>query len=278
MPLTLVGLNLSCLELLGDVDVSEDETLVASTLPAPDCSDTGPEAGPCKSVDCQPGQYRCQGDLLQTCRGVGQGWDIATQCASAALCNQAQAKCDLPVCSPQEYQCLESGELVVCNADRNGFQHVAQCESGAFCSSVRGQEGCQETACTAGEQRCNGPQVEQCRADRRGFDAVPPACASAPLCRSDEPGRARCESPVCPAGSFSCNGRELQRCNDQSNGWTVMARCMSPPLCNAGMQRCDAVACELGQQRCTGSVLERCNPTQSGYSVIVDCGDPALCD
>lgn len=279
---SLIGLssNLGCLQVLGSVEVSEDDPSVSvnGVLPSSACSDAGQSAGPCKAVDCQPGQYRCQGGLLQTCRSVAKGWEVETQCASAALCDDVAARCQVPLCAPQEYQCLESGELVVCNADRNGFQHVAQCESGAFCSSVRGQEGCQETACTAGEQRCNGPQVEQCRADRMGFDPLPPACASAPLCRSDQPGRARCEPPTCQAGTFACNGRELQRCNDQSSGWTVMARCISPPLCNAGLQRCDAVACEPGQQRCTGSVLERCNATQSGYSTVVDCVNPALCD
>lgn len=267
-----------CLQVLGGVEVSEDPSAsVNGALPAI-CNDDGQSAGPCKGVDCQPGQHRCQGSVLQTCRTIARGWELEAQCASAALCDETAAECQVPRCAPQEYQCLESGELVVCNADRNGFQHVEQCESGAFCSSVRGQEGCQQTACTPGEQRCNGPQVEQCRSDRMGFDPVPPACASAALCRSDGSGSASCETPACQAGTFACNGRELQRCNDQNSGWTVMARCISPPLCNAGLQRCDAVVCEPGQQRCTGSVLERCNPTQNGYAAIVDCVNPALCD
>jgi hypothetical protein len=194
------------------------------------------------------------------------------------LCDATAGVCQPAACDVREHQCTETGELLVCNADRTDFEHVAQCASLAFCNAVRGQERCEATVCDAGARRCNGAQLEECRQDLMGYSPVLPACTSAALCRTDGPGQAHCEPPTCTAGQYACDGRELRLCNEDSNGWFVMDRCTSAPLCNVLSKRCDPVACQLGEQQCQGSVLRRCNADQTGYAPVVDCLNPQLCD
>jgi hypothetical protein len=268
-----------CGQLLGDVAVGPPLDVSVSPILTPlggkDCGDGGAD-GAC--IACRPGAYRCQGLILQRCQTDSADWEFADQCASAALCDPQQARCEPPLCAPDQYECSELGELRRCNPDQTGFAPVAECASAAFCSTVRGQEGCVSTACSPGQQRCNGPSIEQCREDQTGYDLLPTRCASAPLCRVDAPGVAHCEPPACSAGQFACDGRVLQRCNDDSTQWSVISRCVSAALCDAGQQRCTPPVCALGDQRCTGSVLERCSPDQSGFVTVADCVNPLLCD
>src|SRR6185503_9152351 len=102
------------------------------------------------------------------------------QCASPGLCDAEAGACQLPVCRPREFECTDTGELRICNTDQTGFEHYEQCASLAFCSSVRGQEGCAPVTCKPGDRRCNGAQLEECDADQMGYVPVT-ACASAPL-------------------------------------------------------------------------------------------------
>lgn len=278
--LFLAGIGSGCLQVLGGVEVVGEEPVlgtgrsVLDEFPT-DCADAG--AGPCPA-GCIPDQFRCDGDLLEVCTRSGKAWGLLEPCVTAGLCDPIAGVCVPPVCDPRQYDCTEAGDLVVCNAERTGFELVAHCASRAFCNSVRGQERCERTACNTGDRRCNGAQLEECRPDQMGYGPVLPGCISAALCKVDAPGKAHCEAPTCTAGQYSCQARELRLCNQDSSGWTVMDRCISAPLCNVPSQRCDPVACQLGQQRCTGSVLERCNADQNDFAPVVDCLNPLLCD
>jgi hypothetical protein len=275
------GLSSGCLQALGEVEiVGGDPALgthrvILGEVPA-DCVDAG--VGPCAEGRCVPDQLRCDGDLLEVCDSSGKKWALIEQCASVGLCDASAGVCRAAVCDVREHQCTETGELLVCNTERTGFEHVAQCSSPAFCNAVRGQERCEEAICDAGARRCNGAQLEACRQDQMGYSPVQPACTSAALCRTDGPGQAHCDPPTCTAGQYACDARELRLCNENSNGWIVLDRCTSAPLCNLAAKRCDPVACQLGEQQCQGSVLRRCNADQTGFSPVVDCGDPLLCD
>jgi hypothetical protein len=279
--LFIAGLGSGCLQVLGDVDVVGDAPplgtgrAVLAEFPA-ECGDAG--AGPCVGGSCTPDQLRCDRELLEVCAASGAAWGLLEPCATPGLCDPVAGVCRSPVCEPRQYDCAETGDLRVCNADRTGFDPVAHCSSRAFCNSVRGQEGCEPPACSTGDRRCNGAQLEQCRSDQMGYEPVLPACISAALCKQDAPGKAHCEPPTCTAGQYSCDVRELRLCNGESSGWTVTDRCVSAPLCNAASKRCDPVVCQLGEQRCTGSLLERCNPDQSGFTPVVDCPPPLFCD
>ncbi len=268
--LTALALSAGCLQVMGGVEVLGD---APPSIALPLC---GADAGNCAS--CAPGSFRCSADLLQQCSPGGNGWALVAQCDSAGLCDSIEGLCRPKVCEPQQYECSETGDLVVCNQDQTGFTLVQRCDSAASCNATRGQETCGSIVCNPGDRRCNGAQLEQCRSDRMGFAPTGMVCASATLCREDVPGQARCETQTCTAGQYACEGRALRMCNEDSAGWTLMDRCVSDALCRAGLQMCLPPACTLGQRRCTGSVLEVCKADQTDFEPVADCGDPALCD
>ena len=272
-----VGASAGCQQVLGNVELVGDEPVqvVYGERPA-SCADAG--STPCTSGSCVPGSFRCTDARLEACGASGVDWRFVAQCASAGLCAASAGLCLPPTCDALQYDCSDAGALLVCNPERNGFELVTPCGSRALCNSVRGQEGCEPAVCSAGARRCNGAQLEECRADQKGYSAVQPACVSAALCREDAPGRAHCEPATCAAGDYSCDGRQLRRCSEDRSAWLVVDRCISAPLCNPAAKLCDPPTCQLGQQRCTGSVLERCNADQDGFAVVVDCLNPALCD
>lgn len=268
--MTALGLSAGCLQVLGGVDVLGDDPPV---ITQPLC---GADAGSCPG--CVPGAFRCSSDVLEQCGPGGSGWALVEQCDTAGLCDPVEGLCRPKVCDVQQYDCSETGDLVVCNAERTGFMLVQRCDSAATCNAVRGQERCGALICELGDRRCNGAQLEECRSDRMGFVPTGMACASAALCREDVPGQARCEARTCTAGQYACDGRALRMCNDDSAGWTVMDRCVTDALCRADLQLCAEPTCTLGQRRCTGGVLEVCKADQTDFELIADCGDPALCD
>jgi hypothetical protein len=276
LALSSLWASVSCQQFLGNVELvgADPDQVVYSASPA-GCADAG--STPCTSGSCVPGSFRCNDGRLEACPS-GMAWRFLEQCASAGLCLASTGECLPPACDALQYDCSQSGELLVCNADRTAFELVTPCGSQALCNSVRGQEGCEPAVCSAGARRCNGAQLEECRADQKGYSAVQPACVSAALCREEAPGQAHCEAPTCAAGDYSCDGRQLRRCSEDRSAWLVVDRCISAPLCNATAKLCEPPVCQLGQQRCTGSVLERCNADQNDFAIVVDCLNPALCD
>jgi hypothetical protein len=280
--LSLVLTAPACLDVLGDVDVGSAEPSI-DTFPnktsadAGACGDEALSSGACV-VDCTPGERRCSGALLQSCNENGNGWELRDQCASAALCDSDALICSRPACADGQHLCTEQGELLICRTDRTDFEHKQQCQSGAYCSSVSGSEGCEGLACRAGRQRCNGAQIEQCRADRTGFDVIGEPCASAALCKEGVSGIASCDAPSCTPGQFRCEGARLMRCSDDGGSSLEMSTCESEQLCNAAEQRCEPPPCTAGQQRCTANVLERCNATQTAFTPVETCTSELLCD
>lgn len=272
----------ACLDVLGDVNVGPAEPSI-DLFP----NETGADGGACGDeglssetcvIACTPGEGRCSGALLQRCNERGDGWDLQDQCASSALCDSEALVCSRPACAEGQHLCTEQGELRICRTDRTDFEHKEQCQSGAYCSSVSGSEGCEGVACRAGRQRCNGAQIEQCRADRTGFDVVGEPCASAALCREGASGVASCDAPSCSAGQFRCEGARLMRCSDDGGSSLELRTCDSELLCNAAEQRCEPPPCTPGQQRCTASVLERCNAAQTAFTPVETCASALLCD
>jgi hypothetical protein len=205
----VAGLASGCLQVLGGVDVvGEDPSIgtrreVLGEFPTT-CADAG--ASPCIDASCIPDQLRCDGALLEVCAPSGKAWGLLEPCATPGLCDSIAGVCLPPVCDARQYDCAETGDLVVCNADRTAFELVQHCASRAFCNSVRGQEGCEPTVCSPGERRCNGAQLEECRPDQRGYGPVLPACISAALCKVDAPGKAHCEPPTCTGVSIRATG------------------------------------------------------------------------
>ncbi len=269
----------ACEELVGPIDVDGAPIEYAEPLKgspgAPECGDAG---APCPSSGCQPMEYSCQGTVLQRCNASGTIWELFDQCASDALCSPELGACIPAACGRGEHRCTETGELLRCSSDLTHFEQAAVCRSQAFCSAQAGREGCEQTACRAGRQRCNGPQIEQCRADRRGFEVVGEPCASAALCIEGESEKARCAQAACALGGFQCVGASLERCADELDRFVPLTSCETPELCNQALGRCEPPACEAGKRQCQGSLLQICNPGRTGFVTELDCVLPALCD
>lgn len=263
-----------CLDLIGDVNVDPIGQERLGNRPE-DCAEI--VAGRCV-VRCQPDAVRCYEHLLQRCNASGDGWVLIDQCASAALCDAEAAQCEPPACAEREHRCTEEGERQQCNADRTGFVTVERCLSAAFCSAVPGRSQCEGTACRAGRQRCNGPQIEVCRADRSGYDVVGEPCASAALCVEGALDTASCTPPTCTPGTFACDGASLTRCSDDANRFIPINQCATDALCLASEQRCAEPLCDVGEQRCVENVLERCNPARNGYLPVESCASASACD
>ncbi len=275
--LGLAGLA-GCLDMLGDVNVDDVGQAIAPNLPLPeDCTEAAIAAGTCV-VSCAPETSRCSAHLLQRCNAAGNAWTLLDQCASAALCNAEAARCDPPPCTVGEHRCTENGELQVCRADRTGYELREACRSAAFCITEPGRERCAETECRAGRQRCNGAQIEECRADRSGFDPVGAPCGSAALCVEGETEFPSCDPSVCVPGVFTCQGRQLSRCADDALSDMPISECATPELCLVAEQRCGEPACAVGAQRCTGAVLERCNDGRTAFAAVETCSSVAACN
>ncbi|HWO10027.1 MAG TPA: hypothetical protein VNN80_11125 [Polyangiaceae bacterium] len=275
--LGIVGvLGGGCLDVIGDVDVDGTNTAFLSSRAAEDCSDADAAAGLCV-VRCEPNQTRCSDNLLQRCNEQGNAWALLDQCGSAALCDEVAVSCGTPVCAPREHRCTAAGVLEACSADRTRFEELEACRSAAFCSPVAGREGCLGTACRAGREQCNGPQIERCREDRSGFDKVGEPCASAALCREGGMEFPVCVPPACAPGQFACEGAVLSRCSEDAVRYVPIAECASAAACDAAGQRCVASDCTPGAQICRAAVLERC--TDAGvFAPVADCRSPELCD
>jgi hypothetical protein len=267
-----------CLDMLGDVNVDGVGTAVEQVQPLPEeCSEAAVLDGSCV-VRCAPGMVRCNTNLLQRCNIQGNAWTLLNQCASATLCDATEARCTPPPCAAEEHRCTEDGELQICRADRSGFELRERCRSAAYCITEPSRQRCAETECRAGRQRCNGAQIEECRADRTGFDPVGAPCASAALCVEGDAEFPRCETAACVPGQFSCSGRQLSRCADDGQSQLAINECATPELCLPAEQRCEEPLCEVGAQRCTGSVLERCNDARNGFAPVETCSSPAACN
>jgi hypothetical protein len=273
-----LGAWLGCLDLMGDVNVDGIGTAVEQNLPQPaECTEASLLDGTCV-VSCTPGMVRCNTNLLQRCNSQGDAWTLLNQCASESLCDPMAGRCTPPACAAEEHRCTEDGQLQICQADRAGFELREQCRSAAFCITEPARQRCAETECRAGRQRCNGAQIEECRADRTGFDPVGAPCASAALCIEGKAEFPSCAVAACVPGQFVCSGRQLSRCADDGQSQLPINDCATPELCLAAEQRCAEPVCEVGAQRCTGAVLERCNDARNGFAPVETCSSPAACN
>ena len=107
----------ACQTVLGDFTVAPPPEGAAETL----------------GTACEPGEYRCTNELLETCQGDRSGFVVAETCASAAECNLNTRSCR--PCVAGERMCREN---VLERCDELGAWvpdgPAATCETAALCS------------------------------------------------------------------------------------------------------------------------------------------------
>jgi len=250
----------------------------------------------CLAPACAVGEVRCEGARLEFCSEGRTGWNVAEECASAALCEASRASAGLtgtpqclpPVCGVGQHQCTATGVLQVCSDDRTGFVDQEACIGPPFCNAVladQGEAGCRDAPCEAGVMQCNGAQIQVCRDDRTALDDTGAPCESAALCNADDPTNAFCDDPVCRRGAtsgneFRCDGAQLQRCNESLTVYDTLQTCVTPELCDASQRAngCKTPACQPGQHACSGGFLQTCNAGQTAFENTENCGSQAQCD
>lgn len=90
----------------------------------------------CTKSDCQEGEYRCNDVYLETCRAGT--WEREERCATHALCDTEDKRCNAPTCDINEYDCAGSS-LRRCNSKRTGWDERGDCAGdGLECHEASG--------------------------------------------------------------------------------------------------------------------------------------------
>lgn len=228
-----------------------------------------------RRIVCVAGEYRCNGERLERCRGDRSGYRLVDLCATPDQCNLNTDSCR--PCVPGEVHCRGS-VLEVCT-DQSTWQVGEDCQTRALCEQARRAGGttCPAPVCAPGELRCEGATLLGCREGRDGWEVID-VCESAALCQQGIlAGRtpAGCEPPACQPGEHRCEGARLLRCNADSTGWDERADCVDPGACSASTASCGP--CPPGSYECSGAELRRCTDTGT-FESARQCDAPALCD
>lgn len=249
----------------------------------------------CMDEVCTAGELSCDGERLLRCRQAGDGHDVLSTCASAALCQRAVAEgagdvtpsC-AAVCSPPgSFRC--SGMLLEqCASDSTGFDTIEDCGAlGLVCDSTLGACG---GPCTPGSYRCNSAMLEVCDASEMWVMSL--ECATPALCVATQDlggaWRAECLTPACEPEEIRCNpddGRLLEQCNADRTGFDLLDTCASPELCRANDGRCDPPQCMPGEGgtlplRCdpiNPLAVQQCRADLTGFDLLQTCVEGEFC-
>jgi hypothetical protein len=218
----------------------------------------------------RPGDVVCEGNLRHVC-----GPDLVTTateaCASAQHCLLGNdAGCAL--CLPGEHAC-DGATLKECSDDRRSFVETTQCSTAELCNAVAG--ACTADACTDGQARCNGNNLEVCNAGRTGFDLLQ-ACGGG-IC--DAVGK-QCD--VCTPGAATCaNGSTRGVCAPDGQSFANTACGAASPYC-VGQGQC--VAC-IADNQCPDPTpicqIGICSGNQCATTAAPDgtgCGAGRVCE
>ena len=143
-----------------------------------------------------------------------------------------------------------------------------KCSAGLVCTNGTCQEDKKlVSACTAGQKRCEGSDVEVCKADSSGWDTAT-SCAAGCDAKT-----AACNTQICdptdPANAVQCQGDEVLACNDDGTAWDPKEKCQNGCRDN----KCIAGVCRPNQQKCLpDGTIEACQPDGSAW------GTPQVCD
>lgn len=238
----------------------------------------------CKEPACAPGETRCNPDnpaVLEQCNTDRTGFRMLQVCASAALCNATDARCEPPVCMPLAdgslpYRCLEK-QFQQCKADLTGYETLKTCAADEFCFEDNPAAPCHRE-CPLSGLVCNGSELLSCTADG---DLVHQAdCATPELCRCAANGTCLvgpngCGIPLCGGAlpQTRCVGSTLEVCQTGRAGWDAVAECGSPELCFPGIPPDYAqgycAVCEVaGVVECNEDATgtRQCAPDRLGYT------------
>lgn len=126
-------------------------------------------------------------------------------------------------------------------------------------------------ACSTGEFRCVGADLEACDAGQTGWDLVS-TCATPALCQSGLASGA-CAPPTCDSLETDCDsdGVTLLTCNSDQDGWTSST---CPHVCVAG--QCSGV-CDPQDVQCAGDAVQTCQ-SDGQWDSGQPCASGSVCE
>lgn len=238
-------------------------------------------AGSCREGGCSsPGGFRCtEAGILERCMDDLTAWTSEAACASVAHCDAVNGQCMDEPCAAGQYQC-NGATLEVCNAERNGRDVVAICESEGLCQLTleQGSLTCEAPRCMVGDFQCEGAQPQICNAGLTGYRDNGTACPTAELCNEL---KGTCDQAACEVGQTTCMGAQPLQCNPGQTGYEPRGLpCPSAALCNPGTGTCGDEECVAGQMRCDPldpTHLQLCNDMLTGWVECDICATDRLC-
>jgi hypothetical protein len=238
------------------------------------CDSQSDPPGECADVEdlCfgkQPNEFTCTGSKRTTC-----GPDLVTieveECLSSRHCTEGLKGC--AECLPNQYRC-DGQDLLVCNAEADGFDFVETCSDADPCNAEAG--ACTKYACLPEQKRCLDGLLQACNAEQSAFETVEDCgeglCDSATL---------SCDECVQNTSICKADGHTVVACNEDgtSETETDCSETDKPFCANGecteclGAEDCHAGSCTIAA--CNGGT---CGTTPRG--VDLECvGEAGYCD
>ncbi|VVC02027.1 Right handed beta helix region [uncultured archaeon] len=186
---------------------------------------------------------RCLGHDAQQCLDDGKGcvrWATVQHCGQGEACyNGACIIGCRSECVIGQTRC--SGNLVSICGDNYGnncttWGYYHSCPSGQVCRGDKCQAAC-PNVCTPGQQRCQGPAVQNCTISPDGCPSWVnlTECTSGEACINSTCVRTCTDS--CVQGAGRCNQNVVEMCAVQGSGcldWSPSKACDATELCQHG--------------------------------------------
>lgn len=248
----------------------------------------------------------CEQDRATRCAGAGQReqcsegvWGASDPCPEGHVCmasedglqTDCQSVAEICKGSAGETVCDDGGTLFTCS-DAGVAEGMEACASARHCQLGRERGACAMCVpSTSDGFRCQGVELEACRADGSGYEAHQ-SCDTEALCNTVA---GACTAAACTPGQELCDGDTLMRCAEDQTSLEMVATC-EPGLCDAEAGGCDA--CVPDAATCDGNTSVVCNgdgtelvrtpcPKQAPFCVgngrcvqcgkAEDCGPAASC-
>jgi len=218
-------------------------------------NDTSADAGEDTASDgvqtvCEKGDFRCEGDVLQTCAADGTQFINVATC-KVGYCDAPGKQCDN--CTPLGAKCLTPTRLQTCSDDGQMITE-SDCPSTApICGQWGGTSKCLEclksTDCKPSPNDC---QMSACGVD--GTCGLTSVAADTPCGVPGSGGKCdgAGECRYCATGDARCSGLVPETC-DAAGKWVAGTPCGgTEPLCLGGqcVQCVDSTDCPVSANEC----------------------------
>lgn len=236
--------------------------------------------GRCTPVGCPTaGLLTCSGQELRRCHDELTVWETMTTCAAGTSCDIESAGC-IEACPVVGYRCNGAQPERCVQGDEGPVWEAvaAPCASFGLCAADAEGASCREPVCGGSlpDFRCDGLDVEECNAERTGYDPVR-TCPANTSCDVGTGGEGPTQCDVCPANAFSCAASgALQRCSANGQTLQTVQMCRDRDHCVAGSDGSSGhcLVCDAGETRCSGGNLETCSDDRRSWVILEAC-DPA---